>query len=72
MLRQLKHFFPDRTLNATTIRQSVITNWLNMDKKPIEVVQQMSGQKYPSSTEKYKMVDVEEQRKLINQYHLLA
>lgn len=72
MLRPLKYYFSDRILNATTIRQSVIANWLNVKKIPIETVQQMSGQKYPSSTEKYKTTNVDEQRKLINQYHLLA
>ncbi len=71
MLKPLKHFFPERTLNATTIRQSVIANWLNEKNIALENVQLMAGQKFPSSTERYKRIDAEEQRKWINKYHPL-
>ncbi len=63
--------FPDRKLNAQTIRQSVIANWLNEKRIALEDVQLMSGQKFPSSTEKYRRKDSEQQRKLINQFHPL-
>ena len=46
MLIPLKHFFPERTLNATTIRQSVIANWLNEKNIALENVQLMAGQKF--------------------------
>jgi len=71
MLIPLKHFFPERTLNATTIRQSVIANWLNEKNIALENVQLMAGQKFPSSTERYKRIDADEQRKWINKYHPL-
>ncbi|MBL4651589.1 MAG: hypothetical protein JKY53_01825 [Flavobacteriales bacterium] len=47
MVEQLKPMFPDRKLSPATIRQSVIANWLNVDKLPVEDVQQMAGHKSP-------------------------
>jgi hypothetical protein len=55
-----------------TVFSSVISNWLNSRKIPIEDVQQMAGHKWPSSTERYKREDMDEQRKLINQFHSLG
>ncbi len=71
LFKPLKHFFPDRVLNASTVRQSVIANLLNQKKASVLQVQEMSGMRYPSSAERYRSKDVEEQRKLINQYHPL-
>lgn len=48
-----KELFPDRNLNPGTIRQSVISNWLNEKKLPLEQVQLMSGQRWISTTVKY-------------------
>ncbi len=39
-----KGLYPDRNLTPTTIRKSVIANWLNENKIPLEQVQIMSGQ----------------------------
>lgn len=72
MLRPLQGLFPDKNLNAKTIRQSVISNWLNKRKIPLGDVQIMAGHKYPSSTEKYLNQDVESKRNLINRFHPLG
>ena len=63
--------FPDRKLNATTVRQSVISNLLNHHNYLIEDVQLFSGQKWPSTTERYKRLNIEDQRKKINLWHPL-
>jgi len=72
LFRTLKYYYPERVLNATTVRQSVVSNWLNEKGISLLEVQQKSGMKYPSSTEKYRCKDAESQRKLINQYHPLC
>lgn len=53
LLRKYRLLFPEREMTATVIRQSVIYNWLNHSKKSIETVQMWSGQKWPSTTERY-------------------
>lgn len=68
MLRPMKVLY-DKNINAKIIRQSVIYNWLNKSKYPLEDVQQMAGHKWPSSTEKYLDEDSEQWRKLINEHH---
>ena len=50
---------------------SVIANWLNDRKILLEDVQLMAGHKWPSSTERYKRADLEEQHRLINEFHPL-
>lgn len=60
--------FPVRKLNPRTIRMSVISNWINERKYSLETVQELAGHKWPSSTEKYRRPDENEQRKLINQF----
>lgn len=62
-------FIAGKKINATTIRQSVISNWLNVDGKSISETQLLAGHKYPSSTLEYRREDPEEKRKLINQFH---
>lgn len=71
MISPLKGLFVDKNLNASTIRQSVISNWLNVKKYALADVQLMAGHRYPSSTEKYKLKDEAKQRNLINQFHPL-
>jgi len=71
LFKPLKHFFPDRVFNTSTVRQSVIANLLNQKKLTVLKVQELSGMRYPSSAERYRSKDVEEQRKLINQFHPL-
>jgi integrase/recombinase XerD len=65
----LKHMFPERKLNATTVRQSVISNLLNHHNYFLEDVQLFSGQKWPSTTERYKRRNIEDQRQKINMWH---
>lgn len=71
MIEPLKSLYPDRNLNPTTIRQSVISNLLNVKKMPLEDVQLFAGHRWPSTTEKYKRDDIGEQRTLINRWHPL-
>lgn len=63
-----KGLFPDRNLTPSSIRQSVIANWLNEKKIPLEQVQIMSGQKWMSTTVKYRQNNLEEQRELMNKW----
>lgn len=72
VVESMKLAFPDRNLNPTTIRQSVIANWLNVKKKPLDEVQIMAGHKHPSSTERYIRKDIENHVQLINQFHPLG
>lgn len=65
---QLKALFPDRNLNPKTIRMSVICNWLNEKKIPLERVQELAGHKWPGTTEKYIKVNSENERELINRF----
>lgn len=68
VFNQLALLFPEKKLNPQTIRMSVISNWVNEKRIPLETVQQWAGHKWPSSTEKYRRTDSNEQRKLINQF----
>jgi integrase/recombinase XerD len=67
-----KSLYPERNLNSKTIRQSVISNWLNERKMPLEQVQLMAGHRWISSTLPYRQVCVEEQREIINRFHPLG
>ena len=71
LFRPLKCLFPYKQINAKNIRISVISYWLNERKMPLEDVQVMAGHRWPSSTERYKREDMEEQRRLINACHPL-
>lgn len=68
MIHPLKPLFPDKNLNPKTIRMSVICNWLNEQKLPLEHVQELAGHKWPGTTEKYFKADSFQQRELINKY----
>ncbi len=68
MIQPLRGLFPDRKLNPQTIRMSVIYNWLNRKKIPLERAQELAGHKWPGTTEKYVKVNTLEQRELINRY----
>ena len=72
LVSTFKPLFPDRNLNAKTIRQSVIANWLNEKKLPVEQVQLMAGHKWISSTARYRRDSIEEQRELMNKFHPLG
>lgn len=68
MIEPLKSLFTDRKLNPQTIRMSVICNWLNEKKLPLEKVQELAGHKWPGTTEKYFKMNSLQQRKMINRY----
>lgn len=68
IIEPLKALFPERNLNPRTIRISVICNWLNENKIPLERVQELAGHKWPSTTEKYIKANAENERELINRY----
>ncbi len=72
LVSTFKMLFPDRNLNSMTIRQSVIANWLNEKRLPLEQVQLYAGHKWISSTAEYRYTSVEEQRTLINKFHPLG
>lgn len=63
-----KGLYPNRNLSPSTIRMSVIANWLNEKKLPLEQVQIMSGQKWISTTSHYRQDATEEQRELMNRW----
>lgn len=68
MLRPLKNYYKNRNLNAQTIRQSVIANWINSQNISIEDVQLLAGHKWLSTTEKYKRQDNKKSVEMINKF----
>ncbi len=68
LISTFKGLFPDRKLTAVTIRQSVIANWLNEQKISLEVVQQMAGQKLISTTLRYRQINLQEQKELMERW----
>lgn len=70
IIETCRHLFPNRKLNAKTIRQSVITNLLKSG-ADLRLVQAFAGHKYPSTTEMYKQTQIEELKQQIIKYHPL-
>jgi len=70
LIDTLKYHYPNKQLNAKTIRQSVIANLLKSG-ADLRVVQAFAGHKYPSTTERYKQTEVEELKNQILKYHPL-
>ncbi|HBH49938.1 MAG TPA: integrase [Bacteroidales bacterium] len=70
LLEYCKKYFPEKNLNATTIRMSVIANLLK-EGKDLRIVQAFAGHKYPSTTERYKQNHIEELKLQIEKYHPL-
>lgn len=68
--RSYKDLYPGRTVNAQTIRQSVIANLLKQG-HDISLVQHFAGHSNPSSTERYKQDDVTTLQAAVNKYHPL-
>ena len=71
LVETFKPLFPDRNLNARTIRQSVITNLLK-EGMDLRVVQVFAGHKKISTTEKYRQSGLEELQTAIEKYHPLG
>ncbi len=72
LIETCKPFFPDRNITSIGIRQSVIANWLNEKRLPLEQVQLLAGHKWISSTAAYRQTSNDEQRELINRFHPLG
>jgi integrase/recombinase XerD len=68
--RSFKELYPNRKVNAQTIRQSVITNLLKQG-HDLSLVQSFAGHKYPSTTERYKQSEIETLKAAVNKYHPL-
>lgn len=71
LIETMQSRFPDRKLNPKTIRQSVIANLLKQG-KGLRLVQAFAGQKYPSTTERYKQNYVEDLKREVLKYHPLG
>jgi site-specific recombinase XerD len=63
--------YPGRTVNAQTIRQSVIAHLLKQGHS-LSVVQVFAGHKYPSSTERYRQNEIETLKVAVQKYHPLG
>ncbi len=70
IIRTYRNYIPEKTINPKTIRQSVITNFLQKG-KDLRVVQVFAGHKYTDTTEKYKQNNVDELQLQIEKYHPL-
>lgn len=71
LIESQRLLFPDRVLNPKTIRQSVITNWFRQGKS-IKEVQLLAGHKWPSTTERYKPVDLSDLKVALEQFFPLG
>ena len=68
LFRELKKKYPN-IKNAKQIRMSVITNKLKIQN--LRQVQYFAGHKWVSSTERYKLGNIEDLKKEVNKYHPL-
>lgn len=66
--RMGKGLYPGRTVNAQTIRQSVIAHFLKQG-HDLSVVQGFAGHKYPSTTERYRQNEIETLKAAVQKYH---
>ncbi len=66
--RSFAGLYPGRTVNAQTIRQSVIAHLLKQ-RHDLSVVQVFAGHKYPSTTERYRQSAIETLKAAIEKYH---
>jgi len=71
LIESQRLLFPERTLNPKTIRQSVILNWFRQGKS-IKEVQLLAGHKWPSTTERYKPVDLSDLKAALEQFFPLG
>jgi len=70
-VEQGKHLFPDKTLSALAIRQSVIANLLKAG-RDIRAVQVFAGHRSPTTTERYQQSGIEELTAAVMKFHPLA
>jgi len=69
LVENLRPLFPDRNLNPMSIRDSVISHWINDLKIPLEQVQLMAGHRWIISTERYFQQSIEDQREILKKFH---
>ncbi len=72
LIETFKGLFPDRQLTPDTIRKSVVSNWLNEKRFPLEQVQLMAGHRNISTTAKYRRSPTDDKRLIINRIHPLG
>lgn len=65
----LQPMVPGKRLTPRTIRDGVISYWLNDLKVPLDQVQLMAGHRWISSTERYVKVSAEEQQEMLKKFH---
>lgn len=68
LVSTFQYMFGDKRISPMIIRKSVISNWLNEKKIPLDQVQLISGQKWISSTQRYQQRDISEQRDILNKF----
>src|SRR6185312_2470091 len=71
-IETFKGLFPDWNLTTKTIRDSVISNWLNENKFPLDQVQMLAGLRWISSAERYIQIANDEQREILKKVHPLG
>jgi integrase/recombinase XerD len=69
--RSFTERYPGRTVNAQTIRQSVIARLLKQG-HDLSIVQSFAGHKYPSTTERYRQSEIETLKAAIEKYHPIS
>jgi len=69
--RSFSGLYPGRTVNAQTIRQSVIAGLLKQG-HDLSVVQAFAGHKYPSTTERYRQNEIDTLKAAIEKYHPIS
>lgn len=72
LVQTCKGMFADRYLTTKTIRDSVISSWLNEKKLPLEQVQLLAGHRWISCTERYVEISMDEQREILRKVHPLG
>ncbi len=71
LIETFRGLFPDRQLSPDTIRMSVVSNWLNEKRFPLDQVQLMAGHRNISTTAKYRQSPTDDKRLIINRIHPL-
>lgn len=67
-IETLRDRFPGRKLNCKSIRDSVISYWMNVKRIPPEQVQLLAGHRWISSTLRYKKAPVDSERAMLNRF----
>lgn len=72
IIEKFNCWYPERNLKAKTIRDSVISYWLNDLRLPLEQVQLMAGHRWISSTQRYVKSPILDDRAMLNKIHPLG